>query len=184
MRHDDSMQLNSIENLIIRPLNVDDENAFNLAVSEFKNNEPGWEFAFKYEQTLIFSDYVQMLERWALGRDLPDKFAPNTFLVGVIGKRIIGRVSIRHVLNDYLSSVGGHVGYGVIPSERRKGYGSKILNLALPVAASLGISRLLLTCDDDNPGSIKVIENNGGVFENLIQDTNSMKMKRRYWIEL
>jgi predicted acetyltransferase len=174
----------SIEKLIIRPLNIDDEIAFKLAVSEFKNKEPDFEFAFKYEHSMPFSDYVQMLERWALGLNLPDKFVPNTFLVGVIGNRIVSRISIRHELNDFLASVGGHVGYGVVPSERKKGYGTKMLNLVFPVAANLGISRLLITCDDDNLGSIKIIENNGGIFESLIRDTNSMKMKKRYWIEL
>lgn len=174
----------SIEKLILRPLRIDDENAFKIALAEFKNEEIDFEFAFKYEQLLSFSEYIQMLERWSLGLDFPDKFVPNTFLVGVIENRIIGRVSIRHLLNDYLASVGGHIGYGVVPSERRKGYCTKLLNLVFPFAKNLGISRLLITCDDDNLGSKKVIENNGCTFENLIQDRNTMKTKRRYWKEL
>jgi predicted acetyltransferase len=174
----------SIDNLILRPLTINDEKAFKFALEDFRNKDPEWEFAFKYDDSMHFPDYVKKLERWSLGLDLQDNFVPNTFLVGVIENRIVGRVSIRHVLNDFLATVGGHIGYGVVPSERRKGYGTKLLNLALPVAAALGISRVLVTCDDDNIGSRKIIEKNGGVFENSIQDASSMIVKRRYWIEL
>lgn len=172
-----------IESLTIRPLTINDEKAFRYALEDFKIKGPEFEFALKYEDSTPFPDYVKKLERWSLGLDLPDNFVPNTFLFGVIENRIVGRVSIRHVLNDYLASVGGHIGYGVVPSERQKGYGTRMLNLALPVAASLGISRVLVTCDDDNVGSRKIIEKNGGVFEGLVQDTSSMVTKRRYWIE-
>lgn len=171
-----------IENLTIRPLTINDEKAFKYALEDFKNKDPEWEFAFKYDDSMPFPDYVKKLERWSLGLDLQG-FVPNTYLVGVVENRIVGRVSIRHVLNDFLASVGGHVGYGVVPSERQKGYGTKMLNLALPVAASLGISRVLVTCDDDNVGSRKIIEKNGGVFEGLVQDGSTMVTKRRYWIE-
>jgi predicted acetyltransferase len=174
----------TIENLIIRPLKIADENAFKDALEDFKNNDPQWVFAFKYNDSIPFPDYIKTLEHWSLGLDLQDNLVPNTFLVGVVGKRIVGRLSIRHVLNDFLATFGGHVGYGVVPSERRKGYGTKLLSLALPIAASLGLSRLLVTCDDDNTGSRKIIEKNGGVFEGLVKDTSEMVAKRRYWIEL
>lgn len=173
-----------IENLTLRPLTTTDENAFKYALEVFRNKDPEWEFAFKYEDPMPFLDYVKKLDRWSLGLDLADNFVPNTYLVGVIENRIVGRVFIRHVLNDFLATVGGHIGYGVVPSERRKGYGTKMLHLALPIAASLGITRVLVTCDDGNTGSRKVIEKNGGVFEGLVQDTSDMIVKRRYWIEL
>lgn len=170
--------------VILRPLVLQDESAFDAAVQEFANDGHDFEFAFKYGEGTVFSEYVEALDRWSRGLDLPDEFVPNSFLVGVLGSKIVGRVSIRHVLNDYLAYAGGHVGYGVVPSERRKGLGSELLRLALPLASSLGIQRLLITCNDDNAGSARVIENNQGVFEGLIQDPLTSETKRRYWIDL
>lgn len=96
--------------------------------------------------------------------------------------RILGTINIRHQLNDALRIIGGHIGYGIRPSEREKGYGSKILALALSKADDLGISKALITCDKDNQGSIKVIENNGGVLwsEEVYNGTEILK----YWIDV
>ncbi len=100
--------------LKLRTLRVDDETAFRKAVNEFKRVEPDWSFAFGYDNRPVFSNYVEMLERWRQGKNLPGHFVPNTFLVGIVGDEIVGRVSIRHVLNDFLKRYGGHIGYGVI----------------------------------------------------------------------
>jgi predicted acetyltransferase len=88
----------------------------------------------------------------------------------------IGRMSIRHELNDWLSEVGGHIGYDVRRSRRREGHATAMLAAALDVARDLGIDRALLTCDEDNVGSRLVIERNGGVLE----DTRQGKL--RYWV--
>jgi predicted acetyltransferase len=100
----------------------------------------------------------------------------------VDGNKFIGWVKIRHELNKELLKQGGHIGYAIRPSERKKGNGTKILKLALIFAKQLGLSRVLVTCDDDNLGSAKIIENNGGVLENTIE--NEGKLKRRYWIDI
>ncbi len=91
-------------------------------------------------------------------------------------KIIYGVIDIRHELNDYLLRYGGHIGYGIRPSQRRKGYASQMLTLALPIVKELGISKALITCDKNNVGSAKTIMNNGGILENEIT--------QRYWIEL
>jgi predicted acetyltransferase len=88
----------------------------------------------------------------------------------------IGRMSIRHELNEWLGEVGGHIGYDVRRSRRREGHATAMLAAALPVARSLGIDRALLTCDDDNLGSRRVIEGNGGILEDV------RKGKLRYWV--
>ena len=102
----------------------------------------------------------------------------------VEGEAFLGRVSIRHYLSSWLLRVGGHIGYDIRPSKRRLGYGSLILQLALPEARRLGITRALLTCDEDNIGSARIIEKGGGVLEDILFIEGLPKAKRRYWIEL
>ncbi len=88
----------------------------------------------------------------------------------------LGSLSVRHRLTPFLLEVGGHIGYSVRPSARRRGVATTALRLALPEAAALGIDPVLVTCDDDNLGSAAVIETNGGVLEDVRDG------KRRYWI--
>ncbi|MPM89903.1 hypothetical protein SDC9_137018 [bioreactor metagenome] len=97
-------------------------------------------------------------------------------------KRILGAINIRHYLNDYLLNYGGHIGYGIRPSERKKGYASLMLSLALSVAKELGINKALITCDKDNLGSARTIMKNGGVLENEVAEGE--RITQRYWIEL
>jgi predicted acetyltransferase len=119
------------------------------------------------------------------GINLPSPdHVPETFLFAFVGKRIVGRTSIRHALNPSLLRVGGHIGYVVVPEFRRRGYGTTILALSVRIARDrLGLERVLVTCDDDNIGSIRVIEKNGGVLENLVAGPDLDKPKRRYWID-
>ncbi len=93
-----------------------------------------------------------------------------------------GAIALRHSLNDFLLRAGGHIGYGIRPSARKKGLATWALGAVLPTARSLGLSRVLVTCDDDNIGSARTIENNGGVLEN-VADTE-LGRTRRYWIAL
>ncbi len=97
-------------------------------------------------------------------------------------KKIYGAIDIRHELNDYLLRYGGHIGYGIRPSQRRKGYASQMLTLALPIVKELGISKALITCDKNNTGSAKTIMNNGGILENEV--INGDEITQRYWITL
>jgi predicted acetyltransferase len=92
--------------------------------------------------------------------------------------------SIRHSLNESLLKVGGHIGYGVLPPFRKRGFAKAMLAMALPVAKNLGLQRALLTCEDGNIASIKTIEANNGVLENVITVATDQPLKRRYWIDL
>jgi predicted acetyltransferase len=99
-------------------------------------------------------------------------------------EEFIGEASIRHELNDWLLKEGGHVGYGIRPSRRRQGYGRLILALALEECRKLDIERVLVTCDDGNVASARIIEANGGQLENVITDPAGRGRLRRYWIAL
>ncbi|MER3553249.1 MAG: GNAT family N-acetyltransferase [Meiothermus sp.] len=126
--------------------------------------------------------------RKLLDRENPDKvppgFSPETVLWLVEGEEFLGRVSIRHQLVGTLSVWGGHIGYEIRPSARRKGYGTLGLRLALPWARQLGLGRVLVTCDKSNVGSRKIIEANAGVLESEVRVEGHAQPKLRFWIEL
>ena len=128
-----------------------------------------------------FNYYLEHLEV----KDAKEGLVPDSvfFLLDEDRNRLLGAVNIRHYLNDYLLKEGGHIGDGIRPSERRKGYATEMVRLALIECKKLGIDRVLMTCDKDNVGSAKSILKNGGVLENefLNEDGN---IEQRYWIDL
>jgi predicted acetyltransferase len=110
---------------------------------------------------------------------LPDRLVACDYFWVTQGTTMIGFLALRHSIDtEFLRTRGGHIGYSIRPAYRRQGHGSRALGLALPRARELGLDRVLLTCDDDNVGSARTIESQGGVFENAID------AKMRYWIEL
>ena len=94
----------------------------------------------------------------------------------------VGAVNIRQYLNDSLLLNGGHIGDGIRPSERRKGFGTKMVALALEKCKELKIQNVLMVCDKSNIASSKTILNNGGILENEIL-VNGI-LEQRYWIKL
>jgi predicted acetyltransferase len=105
------------------------------------------------------------------------------FLLDVDRNILLGAVNIRHYLNDYLLQYAGHIGYGIRPSERRKGYATEMIRLSLIECRKLGISRVLMVCDKSNIASAKSIIKNGGILENEFFDANG-KIQQRFWINL
>lgn len=110
-------------------------------------------------------EYSRTLEEWSAGRNLPAHLVACTDYWLVDGEDYVGTVSIRHELTEQLRKVGGHIGYTIRPSRRRRGYGSQILALALTESKALGLGAVLLTCDKTNTASVRIIEKNGGALE-------------------
>ncbi|MFF2511804.1 GNAT family N-acetyltransferase [Streptomyces sp. NPDC058086] len=98
------------------------------------------------------------------------------------GDSYLGAIDLRHYLNAFLLYVGGHIGYSIRPSFRRRGLATWALGAVLPEARALDLDRVLVTCDDDNVASARGIERNGGVLEDV--RTTNTGIKRRYWITL
>ena len=167
--------------MMLRPMNVLDENEAKQAHDELAPDDFEFLFANPGEP---WADHLQRVERDRLGVDLPEGWVPSTFLVAEVEGQLVGRVSIRHELNPYLEQYAGHIGYGVRPGFRRRGYATDILRRSLTVAASVGLDRVLLTCDVDNVGSATVIERCGGVLENVVPGPEGSAAKRRYWVEI
>ena len=131
-----------------------------------------------------FHDFAYYLKNLEIKKETPDGRVPDTtlFCLDLDRNVFVGAVNIRHYLNKGLLRTGGHIGDGIRPSERKKGYATAMISLALEVCKSLGIEKILMTCDKDNIGSAKSIINNGGVLENEVEEDGHLE--QRYWINL
>ncbi len=131
-----------------------------------------------------YHDFDFYLENLELKEPKEGKVPDSTFfLLDEERNILLGAVNIRHYLNDYLLDYGGHIGSGIRPSERNKGYGTKMIRLALQECAKLGIRKVLIVCDKSNIASAKTIIKNGGILENEIVD-NEGEIIQRYWINI
>jgi predicted acetyltransferase len=160
--------------------------SFLAAWDELEQGEERWMGAHTFredwsrsraEDPVEFARLVEGIRREAdPDHPVPPDVVHHTVLWFVDGDHWLGRLSIRHHLTPALLEVGGHIGYVVRPSARRQGHATKMLAQSLPVAAGLGIDPALVTCDDDNLASRKVIEACGGELE------DERHGKFRYWV--
>ncbi len=137
-----------------------------------------------FELESDFEAYVESAKSHALGKNLPEGYVPETTYWLIDGGAFIGRVSIRHRLTEDLLQIGGLIGYDIRPSKRSRGYGTKILELALPRAKEIGLHKVLVTCDATNAASRRIIEKNGGIFENQAPNPETGIDKLRFWIDV
>jgi predicted acetyltransferase len=166
--------------LRLRPPRLDDEVEF-AAAHEALALE-GFTFGLNYELGRPWNGYLRQVEGQRCGADLPAGWVPMTFLVADVAGHIVGRASIRHQLNERLRIEGGHIGYAVLKEHRRRGYATEILRQSLVVARTLGVDRVLVTCNDDNVGSAAIIERCGGTFDSLSTADDGHAV-RRYWFD-
>ena len=129
-------------------------------------------------------DWLEELKKRSSEATVPEGLVPSSTYLGVREKDnyIVGMIDIRHYLNEYLTQVGGNIGYSVRKTERNKGYAKQMLKLALEKCKELKIKKILITCDEDNIASEKVILSANAKFEDIrCIDGKNIK---RFWIEL
>ena len=128
--------------------------------------------------------WFEELKKRSCEDTVPKGLVPSSTYLGIREKDnyIVGMIDIRHYLNEYLTQVGGHIGYGVRKTERNKGYAKQMLKLALEKCKELKIKKVLITCDEDNIASEKVILSANAKLEDIrnVDGEN----KKRFWIDL
>ncbi len=173
-----------MNSIVLRALNANDEKAFREGLELFSDMDSDW-YSFIWELGMKFETHLQTLDDRFHGRNLSPGRVPDSMLYAFLEGKIVGRSSIRHELNDYLLKIGGNIGYAVATPYRGKGIATEILRQSLIYCRDeLKLERVLVTCDDDNIGSIKTILKNGGVFENKLLNQGKSTHTNRYWIKL
>jgi len=177
------MDINHNDIKLVEPT-VDLKDEFLAMVDEYLTageQNGGWQFENGIED---FAAYVQGFKDYTKGKNLPEGWVTSTNFWLVDGDEVVGQTSLRHELNEDLKKRGGHIGYYIRPSKRGKGYGGMILPMVLNEARKIGLKRVMITCDEDNAASARIIKKNGGKFQDKVEVEDRSKMTCRYWIEL
>lgn len=137
----------------------------------------------RFENSQAWIDYINAHKD---PLTVPDGHAPASQYVFIReeDQKIVGMIDIRFRLTDYLERFGGHIGYSVAPSERRKGYAAQMLGLSLRLLKQSGVANVLITCIQGNEGSRRTILHHGGVFESTVYEPDEGVNIERYWIDL
>jgi len=164
----------------LRPFTEDDETA---ALTAHRALDGEFGFLFGWDGAMSWPDYLRQLSDAHLGVNLAADRVRATLLAADLDGVLVGRVSVRFELNDFLAWHGGHIGYAVLAGYRRRGLATEMLRQALVVARAEGVDRVLVTCADANVGSAAVIERCGGVLEQVVAASSDDVAFRRYWID-
>lgn len=164
--------------LVLRPFTPDDHVVCLSAHEELATE--GFDFLWGYEPSMTWEQYLTMVEDYAAGRNVPEDRVPAALLLAEVEGDVVGRISVRFALNDFLLARGGHIGYAVRPAFRRRGYATEILRQGLDIARKHGVGSILVTCNDENIASAKVIERCGGIFDSMFVEDDTRI--RRYLI--
>lgn len=163
--------------LVLRELQMLEDESLLFMVQEIGQGGNGFVNGLNSGSMEEFASKVQRNYEMARGIDLPEQYVPQTIYWLYDNDKPIGYGKLRHRLNDNLLELGGHIGYVIRPSERRKGYGTRLLAELVKKANEKNISRLLLTCDEANLASRSIIESNHGELSSITNGTC------KYWIE-
>ena len=149
---------------------------------EFLDNDDSMDGTSSLRRFEKIEEWLQWVDKNENDETCANDFVPSSQFLTIrkLDNKVVGMVNIRHRLNEHLLNFGGHIGYSIRKSERRKGYAKEQLILALLEAKNLDINKVLITCDKDNFPSRNTILSANGILENEIKDED--EIIQRYWI--
>lgn len=169
--------------IILRELTEHDESAFFEGMKLWEGESPHW-YTFSWKPGMSYQEMHAILVKESAGIDLRPERVPHSMLYAFLDGKIVGRVSVRHQLNEMLRYRGGHIGYAVAKDYRRRGYATEMVRQSLVFCRKLGLQSIMVTCSDSNEASWKVIERFDGKLQDKVWDNQDNEMIRRYWITL
>jgi predicted acetyltransferase/8-oxo-dGTP pyrophosphatase MutT (NUDIX family) len=168
--------------LTLRELGPNDELAFLEWYDSWKNDDPEWA-TFIWKEGMSHAEHLQRLSDYKDPSKIPPQRVTSTMLYAFVEQKIVGRLSVRHKLNENLLRRGGHIGYSVGQNHRRKGYAKEMFKQAMKYCQEIELGKVLVSCADDNIASWRVIESIGGSLENRVFDPEEDELIRRYWVD-
>lgn len=168
---------------LVKP-NKNYKNSFLTYVREIKKSESETYELYKNAE-IDFELYVDELKNAELGIGLPEGWIPcSSYWLVDLKDEVLGVIRIRHrVDSDFLQTI-GHIGYEIKTTRRREGNGNQILKMGLLEAGKMGVNNLLITCDEENIGSVRIIEGNDGKLRSSFIDEDTGKRVLQYIVEL
>jgi predicted acetyltransferase len=171
--------------ILVTPTEAHEQAARDYYHEHIANREPHLHGSSLFENYPSYSDWLAHLKTNSDPKTVPPGWVVSSTFFGVRESdgRIIGMIDIRHELNDFLRDYGGNIGYGVRPTERRKGYATQMLSPALDYCRTLGMARVMISCDKNNPASRNTILHAGGILEKEAQEEDGLTVQI-FWITL
>lgn len=173
-----------MENIYLKFPKIEDKDKWIEYIKEYRLDNPKAK-PLDCTEDINYEEWLNKITNEHNGINLEEGRVPSSVYFLMCDDRIVGNLSIRHNIdNDFLSLYGGHIGCGVRPTERRKGYATIMLNLALEKCDELGIEEVMVSCKEDNIGSAKTIENNCGILNEIIFIPEKNCNFKKYWINV
>ncbi len=164
-------------------LGLGHEGALQAFLAEFESN-PDELHGYFCDRDAPIEKAVALLDAWSRGERLVENWVPMSTWFWELDGNLEGVITLRHQLTPALKQKGGHIGYSVAKSFRRRGVASGMLKAVLHQCQGLGIERALLTCSSDNQGSVRTIEKHGGLLDREERSKSSGVIQRWYWIDV